>query len=96
MEEIENGDMGTEIGDNLPAELLQEKFNRLELNNNYGFDPSANPNGDYLWDEKGLIGFSQNINSSNKLGENLHDQGSEVEFLDVLGEQDGTRKKKRK
>lgn len=29
MEEIENGDMGTEIGDNLPAELLQEKFNRL-------------------------------------------------------------------
>lgn len=70
------------------------------MNNQYGFDPSANPNGDYLWDEKGLIGFSQNnIASTKHFPDNYNREESEVEFMDIVRDQDGTanfNKKKKK
>lgn len=95
MQQIENADIGTEICDNLPAELLEEKFNRMEFNQQHGINPS-NPNGDHLWDEKGLIKFSQEFKRSKEYIDRSSEQNSEVSLMDIIHDEDGIQNKKNK
>ena len=60
------------------------------MNEEYGIDPQANPNGEYLWDDKNILRFGKE-STDKYMGftEKKLEDNSEVGLMDVINDQEG-------